>query len=145
MTKITLIGCTSQKKDHECKAVEMYSPSKYFQLRLKYAQLINSDHIYILSAKYGLLNLNDKIKPYNLNLNKTNKNYQRKWSLNILKKLNEKHDLKKDTFILLAGEVYRRYLEKNIKNTINPVPHKRIGYQQEFYKKEISRLSKWKE
>lgn len=47
MTKIALIGCTSQKKEHPCKAKEMYSPSKYFRLRLKYSELINAEYIYI--------------------------------------------------------------------------------------------------
>lgn len=46
MIKVGLIGCTSKKKNHFCKSQEMYSPSKYFQLRLEYCKKMNFDYIY---------------------------------------------------------------------------------------------------
>ena len=47
MIKVGLIGCTSKKKNYFCKSEEMYSPSKYFQLRMEYCKKMNFDYIYI--------------------------------------------------------------------------------------------------
>lgn len=143
MTKIALIGCTSLKQKYECSAKVMYSKSTYFKLRLEYAQLLKIPYIYILSAKYGLLPLNKKIKPYNLNLKETNKEYQKKWSIKVLSELNQKHNLENDIFYILAGKEYRKYLMKNLKNSINPVPKKcKIGCQLKWYQDEIRRLKR---
>ena len=141
MTNIALIGCTSQKKDTLCKAEEMYSPSNYFNLRLEYARLLKIQYIYILSAKYGLIERDKMILPYNLNLKETSKEYKDKWNLSVFTSLNLKHNINKDTFFLLCGKEYRDFLEKHLKYTINPIPKNcRIGCQLKFYKEEIERL-----
>ena len=60
MKKVTLISCVSKKLDLKSKAQDLYQ-SPLFKKKLAYAEQINSDEIYILSAKYGLLKLNDDI------------------------------------------------------------------------------------
>lgn len=70
MTKIALIGCTSRKKDHTCPAIEMYTESDYFNKKLEYCEKIGVEKIFILSAKYGLLDADEVIETYDLNLNK---------------------------------------------------------------------------
>ena len=58
------ITCTSEKASHRCKAKDMYT-SALFQKCWEYAQTLNPDKIYILSAKHHLLNPNTEINPYN--------------------------------------------------------------------------------
>ena len=70
MNKVALIGCTSKKLSVSSKAVDMYSPSALFKNRLKYCKENNINQIYILYAKYGLLELDEIIEPYDCNLKK---------------------------------------------------------------------------
>ena len=56
MKKVTLISCVKKKLDLKSKAQDLYQ-SPLFKKNLAYAKQINSDEIYILSAKYGLLKL----------------------------------------------------------------------------------------
>lgn len=65
---IVFLSCVKTKQDHRCRADEMYI-SPLFKLSLRYAQSLNPRKIFILSAKYGLLELNDIIDPYELTLN----------------------------------------------------------------------------
>ena len=61
-----VIPCGASKQAHRAIAGRMYTGS-YHKACLRWA-LTNTDanHVYILSAKYGLLGLQDVIKPYNL-------------------------------------------------------------------------------
>lgn len=49
-------------------AKDMYV-SDLFKKSLEYARRLNPAKIYILSAKYGLLELDDMIEPYEITLN----------------------------------------------------------------------------
>lgn len=133
MKKIALIGCTSKKQDHSCSAIEMYTKSNYFNLKLKYCEKIDVDEIFILSAKYGLLKSDEMIDPYDLNLKNTNVEYKIKWSKNVLHDLKENCDIKNDNFIILAGNNYTQYLLKHLNNYYNPVTGLGIGKQLNYF------------
>ena len=75
--KIAFIGCSSKKMSKSCVAQEMYSPSTLFSLTLKYCKKMKFDKIYILSAKYHVIDLNHLIKPYELTLKKMEKEKNR--------------------------------------------------------------------
>lgn len=62
MKKIVLISCVSQKRSHRSKAKDLYI-SALFKKNLAYARRLNPDAIYILSAKYGLVDLETEIDP----------------------------------------------------------------------------------
>lgn len=134
MVKIALIGCTSRKQDYACPAIEMYTKSNYFNLKLDYCKKINIDKIFILSAKYGLLEPDTIIQPYNLHLKSTSKDYRLNWSENVLKDLKQKTDIENDEFIILAGNDYMKYLLEYIPNHNNPVKGLGIGQQMKFFK-----------
>ena len=61
MKKIALIACVSKKLDYKSKAKELYI-SPLFQKNMVYSKKIGVDKVYILLAKYGLLNLDDKYR-----------------------------------------------------------------------------------
>ena len=132
--KIALIGCTARKQNYKCSALEMYTKSNYFNLKLDYCEKINVDKIFILSAKYGLLEPEDIIEPYNIHLKNTSKEYRINWSKNVLNDLKQKTNLKKDEFIILISNDYMKYLIEYIPNHYNPVKGLRIGKQMKFFK-----------
>ena len=156
MTKIVLISCTSRKREYKTKAKYLYDKSPLFRKSLEYARLLNPDKIFILSAKYELLDLEQEIEPYNVtlsnvpkkvrikkpNLRVLSKKERKVWSKNVINQLSKKTNLKKDVFIFLAGRNYREFLVPHIINYIIPMEHIKFFYQQDWLTKEISKLRK---
>jgi hypothetical protein len=66
--QIVLISCASRKLSQKAKVKDLYV-STLFKLNLKYAQQLEPDNIFILSAKHGLLSLEQEIEPYEQTLN----------------------------------------------------------------------------
>jgi len=97
MKKIVLISCVSQKLSEKARAEDLYT-STLFKLNLQFAKKLNPDKIYILSAKYGLLDLNKKIDPYHVTLNNMPAKERKSWAEGVLKQLNQRVDLKKMSF-----------------------------------------------
>lgn len=115
MKKIILIACGKQKKTVPAKAKEMYTGT-LFKKSLHYAQKINADEIFILSAKYGLLELSDIIYPYNLSLSMLS-NYKRKmWALKVITALSMKCNLNEDSFTILSSKRYYVDIVPALKN-----------------------------
>jgi len=61
--KIVLVSCVKSKRCNRCKASDMYI-SLLFTKMMTYARSLKPKCIFILSAKYGLLKLDDIIDPY---------------------------------------------------------------------------------
>lgn len=112
--KIILISCVSQKKhikEGETLPAKNLYISTLFKKSWSYANKLDPDKIFILSAKYGLLAPEKPIEYYNETLLKCPASKQRKWAENILSQLKrEGCDLENDEFILLAGKTYYKYL-----------------------------------
>lgn len=124
--KIILISCSKKKGIQEDKAERLYQ-SSLFRSSYAYAKKQKPQAIYILSAKYGLLSPNSIIKPYNQTLNKMKIVERKKWAETIIHKLKDKHSLKNDIFIILAGRKYYEYFIKSLNNTKLPLEHLKIG------------------
>jgi len=137
--KIVLISCASKKLRKKAKAKDLYL-SNLFKLNLNYAYSLNPDKIFILSAKYGLLDLDEEIEPYNLTLNKIKDEEIQDWANKVLDQLKGKTDLQEDEFIFLAGENYRKYLLPRIKNYKIPLKGLGIGKQLKFLKENLKIL-----
>lgn len=134
MKKIVLIACCSKKLKERARAINLYQ-SDLFKKSIAYAKSINPDEIYILSAKYGLLELEKEVDPYNLTLNKFSEKEKYEWASNVKKSLEEKTDLEKDCFIFLAGQNYRKYPIPCISHYEIPLENKRIGEQLKWLEK----------
>ncbi len=132
MNQIVLISCVSMKLATRAKVSEIYI-SPLFKKALRYARSLNPKAIYILSAKYGVLSLDEEIDPYNETLNGMPVAHIRAWSAKVKEQLAEITDLKEDYFLLLAGANYRRFLEPEITNYASPVSHMGIGRQLGWY------------
>jgi len=133
MARVVLISCVSRKLDRKAKAKDLYV-STLFRYNLKYAKSLNPDRIFILSAKYGLVGLEEEIPPYNKTLNSMKSEEIKKWACDVISQLNKKADLKNDEFIFLAGEKYRKHIIPRISNYKIPLKGLGIGKQLKFLK-----------
>ena len=132
---IAFISCVKLKKIGLYKAEVLYI-SDFFKKSLKYCQL-NHDKIFILSAKYGLLNLDDQIEDYEMTLNNFSKNEKIIWSKKVFYQISKKINID-DKLFFYVGENYRKYLLPLIKNNYEiPLKGLGIGKQLRFYKNNI--------
>jgi hypothetical protein len=131
MKKIILISCVSQKLPYQSKAKDLYV-SSLFKKCLAYAYILKPDAIYILSAKYGLLDLETVIDPYNQTLNSMSAAENRSWARNVIQQLSKVADLKQDHFVFLAGNNYRKNLLPLISSYEIPMEGLGIGRQLQF-------------
>lgn len=134
--KIVLISCVSKKLPHPAKAKDLYI-SPLFKFNLKYARKLKAEKIFILSAKYGLVEPEQKIDTYNQTLNTMKAPEIKKWAEHVLKSLKKKTNVEKDEFIFLAGEKYRKYLLPHLKRTRTPMQGLGIGRQLQYLKKHV--------
>ncbi len=134
--KVILISCVSLKRPYKSKARNLYI-SALFRKNLQYAFKLAPDHIFILSAKYGLVGLDDEIEPYDLTLNTMSALEVKQWAQRVLHLLSEKADLQQDYFVFLAGAKYRKYLIPHLSHTEAPLEGLRIGEQ-------LKRLKEWR-
>ena len=90
-----------------------------------------------MSAKYGLLELNQWIEPYELTLNTMNKKQRKEWADKVLMQCKEKGISFDEETMFLCGKRYREFLMNEFKNSTAPLGHLGIGKQLAFYNKEI--------
>lgn len=136
MAKVVFISCVSKKLSHKAKAQDLYV-STLFRLNFAYARSLKPDKIFILSAKHGLLRLNDTVAPYDTTLNHMRDQERRAWGARVMKQLKGKVNLEKDTFVFLAGGRYRKYLMPHMKHVDVPMMHLGIGKQLRYLKRHL--------
>ncbi len=96
---------------------------------LRYAKRLEPDAIFILSAKYGLLDLDQVIEPYNLTLKTMKSSQIKEWADGVLEQLKKRADLQSDHFIFLAGDKYRKHLTPHLASYEVPLLGMSIGKQ----------------
>ncbi|AGA67862.1 hypothetical protein Desdi_0314 [Desulfitobacterium dichloroeliminans LMG P-21439] len=129
LARIALISCTSLKENYRCPAKELYFKSPTFRLAYAFAEIV-ADHTYILSAKYGLVSIDDILAPYNETLLDKTDEQKKKWSNEVISQLASKVSLSDDEFIILAGNNYCKYLLLSISKYWLPLEGKRQGERQ---------------
>lgn len=135
---IVLISCVGKKKPRKSKAKELYD-STWFCYAWSYAQPLNAAKAFILSAKYGLIDPETEILPYEETLKtKTNREI-RSWADTVLTSLRQKTYITNNKFIILAGEKYRRHVVGSLPNHIVPMEGLGIGRQLKWLKERCTR------
>lgn len=135
--KIALISCVKQKADKPQKARNLYI-SSLFVKSLEYAEKINVDKIYVLSAKYGLVPIDKVIEPYEKTLNNMKKNERVEWANEVLSELSKVSDIMKDEYYILAGKNYYENIYKRLKNVKIVMEGLQLGQRLQFLNKELS-------
>lgn len=131
MKTMVLIACASKKITHTARAEDLYI-SPLFVGNLRYAKSLAPDAIFILSAKYGLLDLDKEIEPYNVTLKDMSTVQVRAWANGVLEQLGRRADLQHDHFVFLAGDIYRKFLVPHLGSYEVPLAGMRIGEQLQF-------------
>ena len=98
---------------------------------------LKPDKIFILSAKHGLLKLNEVIEPYNETLNTKNKKEQEDWANTVLIQIKKECNINNDTFIFLAGKNYYKDLIQFLPNYKIIMENMPIGKRLQWLTKEI--------
>lgn len=134
--KIALISCTKLKASHPCTTREMYKASTLFKKAISYIEQQNYDGWYVLSAKYGLIDKDELIEPYDLTLN-TMKAFERKqWSELVMSQIRDL-GLNISHIDFYAGVKYRQYLIPALEldgiSYKTPLQGKGIGEQLKYY------------
>lgn len=136
--RIGLISCTKSKTAYPAPARELYSPSALFRGALGYLEG-RADVVYVLSAKYGLLPLDQVAEPYDLTLKDATPAYRRAWALGVLRDLQARYGVSLNgvVFEFHAGEAYtvvlRPLLEAAGATCVSPVEGLPIGGRLHFY------------
>lgn len=133
---IVFLSCGKTKAKKTCKAKDMYQGA-LFKKSYEYAQTLKPRKIYILSAKYKVLELEDVISPYELTLNKMTKHQQKKWAYDCYLQLKSKGQNFNEEAIFLCGDNYRKYLSQVFKNSKFPLQNLSFGNQLKFYNLEM--------
>ena len=137
MANIALISCVSKKCSFETKAQNMYT-SPLFVKSLKYVmKILKPSKTYILSAKYGLLGLDEEIEPYNETLNDKNQKEKLEWTNNVLMQLKKECNVNIDKFIFLAGKNYYKNLVSILPNTTILMENLPIGKRLQWLKEKL--------
>lgn len=130
---IVFIGCVKLKQNKSCTAETLYN-STLFKCALNYAKKLKPRKIFILSAKHGVLELNDVIAPYNETLNTKTKREKQLWAYKCYCQLKEKEINFNEPVVWLCGENYRKYLMQKFTNNSVPIEGLGLGKQLKFYK-----------
>jgi len=131
MRRVVLVSCGKRKRLVRSPAGSLYVGS-LFTKSLAYARRLAPSAIYILSAKHGLLRLDEEIEPYEMTLNRMSKAARAEWDTRVLRQLAEVADLSGDHFIFLTGERYREGLVPGLVSSEAPLAGLPLGRQLQF-------------
>jgi len=131
MKNIALVSCAKKKLAHRARAEDLYI-SPLFKGLMGYAKSFTPDRIFILSAKYGLLDPSEEIGPYEMTLNKMRSADAKAWACKVVEKLQKYTDLRSDHFIFLAGAAYRMHVVQYLVSYEVPLEGKSFGNQLKF-------------
>ena len=102
-----LVSCVSRKGVTEAPVKDLYL-SPWFKAARRYIEA-TGDPWYVLSAKYGLVDPNQVLIPYDETLNKMAIAARRAWANQVIKQMDQLLTPGK-TVVVLAGSRYREFL-----------------------------------
>ena len=129
--RIVFVACGKRKQQTKRPSLELYT-GQYFRLCLALARSIVSDsHIYVLSAKYGVLSHEEVVEPYNAKLTDLSRSDLQQWRAEVkgfvLRKIQEGY---KPVFI--CGDLYHQGLPG-----VKMLPKVAIGKQIQFIQSQL--------
>lgn len=83
---IGIVTCSKEKLTYKTEAYNLYSASKDFTKNINYA-IETYDDVYIASGKFGLLDINTILDPYDVWIGLWSKEDQNVWGIDMVKKL----------------------------------------------------------
>lgn len=111
---VFLVGCGKSKLPQTAKVRDLYTGT-LFRRSLRLASLMAEQEggdVFVLSAKHGLLNLGERIAPYELALSSLPKRARMQWGERVVRQICDAYlighaaDLRLLSFSILAGAAY---------------------------------------
>ena len=134
---IVLLSCGKKKQNRECPASEMYT-SSLFRKSLQLARRLTDDrHIYILSAKYGLIPLNQRIRPYELCLNGFSSREREEWGNRVYQTCLSVGITDSDRIVCLAGGKYSEALRRFFPDMETPMEGMGLGHRMHWMNEQL--------
>ncbi len=126
-----LVSCVNKKAPISRRAKNLYI-SPWFSKAKTYVET-TKQRWFILSAKYGLVEPNCKINPYDKSMNSMPTIERQEWAVDVFREL-RLHIADIDTIYFLAGQRYREFLVPKLRdcdelNICVPMEGLRIGEQ----------------
>lgn len=138
MGKIVFISCVSKKLSSRAVAKDLYT-SDLFVKSLAYARSLRPDRIFVLSAKYGLVDIEEELEPYEQTLNTAPASEKKRWAETVKEQMKAKDiDFDNDDVIFLAGKEYRKHLVPAFRKASIPMEGLRIGEQLRFLNERLT-------
>lgn len=138
MQSVYLIACSQRKRSAPCRARDLYAASPLFRLSLQFAEKHHPDQIFILSAKYGLVALDQEIAPYDHTLSIMSGEEVSAWSAGVLQQLQNEVDPATTVVTFLAGKLYGRPLAPFLPHTQLPLEGLGIGKRLQYLKSHLN-------
>jgi hypothetical protein len=136
MSKVILISCVRKKLQYKARAEDLYT-SPLFRLNLAFARSLRPDKIFILSAKHGLVDLEQELEPYEQTLNTMSAHEIKNWSERVKEQMKGEINSENDEVVFLAGEKYRKYLLPLFRKVCIPLKGLSIGKQLQYLKNKL--------
>ena len=134
MRTFVLIACSKSKQSHPAAARHLYT-GQLFQKSLRYAEDLSADAIFVLSAKHGLIPIDQVVTPYDETLTTMSRQEARVWAGRVLAQLCAVANINGDHFVMLAGKIYRRDIIQHLTKVEVPMLGLGIGQQLSFLAK----------
>lgn len=129
-----LISCSKSKRPYDCKAKELYRASALFRLSYDFATK-QGWNIKILSAKYGVLDPETIISPYNVTLTTMSAGDAREWGAKVAAQLNTIED----ELVFLAGKAYTQPITDSLQRPFTILMEGLgLGRRLQWLKKQLS-------
>ena len=111
MKTIVLIGCSKLKLDHCATASQLYQGAVFKKSLVVARKHYPNAPVYVLSAEYGLVPIDQILCPYDETLNGKKADEIKDWSAKVIGQMKAIGiDPQNDIFIVFAGKNYRKYL-----------------------------------
>jgi hypothetical protein len=110
---VILVSCVASKADKPMQAQYLYN-SAWFNKASRFARRFGSKW-YILSAQHSLLAPEVVIAPYDKTLRRMSWKNRESWAEGVLRQIAISHHPDEHRFVILAGKLYRQYLEPKLK------------------------------
>jgi len=138
MKTIVLLMCGKNKLCKKAKAKDLYT-SPRFKKSIEYAKILaDYSNIYVLSAKHGLLEMEQEISPYDQSIYEMTELEKEQWADMVFDSLNKVTNIKQDKYIFLTDDDYSENIIlflNNIELPLKDIPQdKHIDYFKEKLK-----------
>jgi hypothetical protein len=122
---IVLVGCGKRKRERPCEAGEMYI-GQLFRSHMALARQLPAREILILSAHYGVLELDRVIEPYDTTLRDLGRAGRCAWERRVAARV-EALAKPRELVVVLAGAAYLEWSKRCARRVAAPLARMTLG------------------